>query len=264
MLSTVNGRAVLALVVAPSVVAVLGAVAWRLLDDPPTYDPDTALSEQCDDVPSAAERVTMSRGDGMILGAALVGPEDAEIGVVLRQGAGQTLCQWLPWAGEVAEATGARVLLFDRRGQGSSPGESDLTAEPADLAGAAELLRRRGMDDVALVASSMGNSVMFSALGRLPTPPCALVAISPVLVSSDSHGTVDGTSMAGLPDNVWVTWEEQNGDVADNADLIQSRASDLGVPAPRLLPVDTDDHSIGLVHNHDEVRDFVVDAIDSC
>jgi len=90
------------------------------------------------------------------------------------------------------------------------------------------------MDDVALVASSMGNSVMFRALGRLPTPPCTLVAISPVLVSSDSHGTVDGTSMVGLPDNVWVTWEEQNDELADNADLIQSRATELGVPSPRL------------------------------
>jgi pimeloyl-ACP methyl ester carboxylesterase len=260
----VNSRGVVALVAAAGVVAVLGAVAWWLLDDAPTYDPDTALSEQCDDVPSGSERVILSRADGMTLGAALVGPEDARVGLILRQGAGQTICQWLPWAGEVAEATGARVLLFDRRGQGSSPGESDLTAEPGDLAGAAELLRRHGMDDVALVASSMGNSVMFSALGRLRTPPCALVAISPVLVSSDSHGTVDGTSMAGLPDNVWITWEEQNGDVADNVDLIQSRASDLGAPSPHLLPVDTDDHSIGLVQNHDEVRDFVVNAIDSC
>jgi pimeloyl-ACP methyl ester carboxylesterase len=263
MLSAVNIRVIAALVVLAGAVVVIGVVAWRLLDDPPTYDPDTALSEQCDDVPASAERVTLSRDDGMTLGAALVGPADAKVGVVLRQGAGQTICQWLPWAGDVADATGARVLLFDRRGQGSSPGESDLTAESADLASAAALLRRRGVDDVAIVGSSMGNSVTFSALDQLP-PPCALVAISPVLVSSDSHGTVDGTAMAALPDNVWVTWEQQNGDIVANADLIQSESDAQGGPPPRLLPVDTSDHSIGLVENHDEVRDFVIDAIDSC
>ena len=263
MLSAVNLRAVAALMVIAGAVVVIGVVAWPLLDDPPRYDPDTALSEQCDDVPAGAERVTLSRDDGMTLGAALVGPTDAKVGVVLRQGAGQTICQWLPWAGDVADATGARVLLFDRRGQGSSPGESDLTAEAADLASGAALLRRRGIDDVALVGSSMGNSVTFSALDQMP-PPCALVAISPVLVSSDSHGTVDGTAMPALPDSVWVTWEQENGDIVANADLIRSRADAHGGPPPQLLPVDTADHSIGLVEHHDEVRDFVVDAIDSC
>jgi pimeloyl-ACP methyl ester carboxylesterase len=243
---------------------VVGAVAWRLLDDPPTYAPDTALSEQCDDVPDEAERITLSRDDGMTLGAALVGPSDARVGVVVRQGAGQTICQWLPWAGDVAEATGAQVLLFDRRGRGSSPGEPDLIAEPADLASAVDMLRRRGVDEVALVASSMGNSVTFAALGQLPSPPCVLVAVSPVLVASDSHGTVDGTSMTGRPDDVWVTYEEQNSDIVANADFIESRAAEQGQPPPQLLPVDTDDHSIGLVENHEEVRDFVVDAIESC
>jgi pimeloyl-ACP methyl ester carboxylesterase len=269
MLSAVNSRAVVGLVVAAGVagVAVLAAgFAWRLFDDPPTYDPNTALSEQCDDVPDDAERITLSRPDGMTLGAALVGPPDARIGVVLRQGAGQTICEWLPWAGELADATGARVLLFDRRGRGSSPGEADLTAEPADLAGAVTLLRDRGVDEVGLVASSMGNSVMFSALGhgQVSPPPCAVVAISPVLTSSDAAGTVDGASMEGLPDNVWVAYEKKNDSIIAGADLIESRADELGVPPPHLLPVDTADHSIGLVQNHDEVREFVVDAIGSC
>ena len=106
-------------------------------------------------------------------------------------------------------------------------------------------------------------TVTFNALDR-PPPPCALVAISPVLLSSDSHGTVDGTAMTPLPDHVWVTWEQQNRDVVANADLIRDRADEQGVPPPHLLPVDTDDHSIGLVEHHDEVQDFVVDAIDSC
>jgi len=82
MLSAVNLRPVAALVVVAGAVVVIGVVAWRLLDDPPTYDPDTALSEQCDDVPAGAERVTLSRDDGITLGAALVGPADHSIGLV--------------------------------------------------------------------------------------------------------------------------------------------------------------------------------------
>jgi pimeloyl-ACP methyl ester carboxylesterase len=264
MLSAVNRRAVAGLVVAAGVVVLAAAFAWRLFDDPPTYDPATALTEQCDDVPDGAERITLSRPDGMTLGAALVGPPDARVGVVLRQGAGQTICEWLPWAGDLADATGARVLLFDRRGRGSSPGEADLNAEPADLAGAVTLLRDRGVDEVGLVASSMGNSVMFSALGKMSPSPCVVVAISPVLTSSDSAGTVDGRSMVGLPDNVWVAYEEQNDNIVAGAEVIGSRADELGLPPPHLRPVDTADHSVGLVQNHDEVREFVVDAIGSC
>jgi pimeloyl-ACP methyl ester carboxylesterase len=263
MLSTVNNRVVVGLVAVAAAVILLGVVGWRQFGEPPTYDPNMPLSEQCDDVPAGAKRVTLPRVDGMTLGAALVGPADARVGVVLRQGAGQTICEWLPWAADVAEATGARVLLFDRRGQGSSPGEEDLSEEPADLASAVALLRKRGASDVAVVGSSMGNSVTFDALDRLP-PPCALVAISPVLLASDSHGVLDGTGMTPLPDNIWVTWEQQNRDIVANVDLIRSRADEQGVPPPQLLPVDTDDHSIGLVQRHDEVQDFVFDAIDSC
>jgi len=258
------GRSALAAVVAGGVVVAAAVVGWRLIADEPTYDPRTPLADQCDDVPDDAERITLTRDDGMTLGGALVGSPDAEVGVVLRQGAGQTICDWLPWAGDVAEETGARVLLFDRRGRGSSPGDDDLSAEPADLASAVDLLHRRGTDRVAIVGSSMGNSVTFAALDELASPPCALVAISPILVSSDPAGTVDGRAAEHYPSNIWITWEEQNSDIVAEAELIQSRALDQGLPAPHVHSVDTDDHSIGLVVKHDDVSEFVVDAIGSC
>jgi pimeloyl-ACP methyl ester carboxylesterase len=203
-------------------------------------------------------------GDGTTLGGALIGPEGAEVGVVLRQGAGQTICQWLPWAGEVADATGARVLLFDRRGRGSSPGEGDLSAEPDDVVAAMDILKQEGTRRIALAGSSMGNSVMFSAVDRLDSPPCAVVSISPVLTSGDGHGTVDGTPMERLPANIWIAWEGQNSSVGSEAALIQDRAHDQGLPAPQLLEVNTGDHSIGLVDKHAEVRDFLVSAVRSC
>jgi hypothetical protein len=39
MLSAVNLRVVAALMVVAGAVVVIGVVAWRLLDDPPTYRP---------------------------------------------------------------------------------------------------------------------------------------------------------------------------------------------------------------------------------
>jgi pimeloyl-ACP methyl ester carboxylesterase len=189
-----------ALAAASMVAAACAFAGWTWLNKDQTYAPDTPLAEQCDDVQTGAERITLVRDDGTTLGGALVGRPDAEVGVVLRQGAGQTICDWLPWASDLADATGVRVLLFDRRGRGSSPGEADLSAEPADLAAAADFLHRRGIEEVALAGSSMGNSVMFAALDQMAPAPCTIVAISPILVSSDSHGTVDGTPMARLPD----------------------------------------------------------------
>ncbi len=190
-------------------------------------------------------------------------PEDAQVGLVLRQGASQKICEWLPWAGQVADETGTRVLLFDRRGRGSSPGEGDLSQEPSDTKIAVAYLRSSGTPRVAVAASSMGNSIMFSALPDLSPDPCAVISISPVLVSGDSHGTVDGSGLGDLPDNVWVTWETGNPGVADTAERIADRASTDGRDV-HTLPVDTDDHSRQLVLNHPDVRDFLLDAIDSC
>jgi pimeloyl-ACP methyl ester carboxylesterase len=239
-------------------------VGWRLVTDDPASDPQTPLADQCHDVPDGAARIRLVRHDGTTLGGALVGSSDAQVGVVLRQGAGQTICEWLPWAGDVADATGARVLLFDRRGHGSSPGAADLTAEPGDLVAAVDLLRRRGVERVAVVGSSMGNSVTFAALDRLSPPPCALVAISPVLVAEDSHGTVNGRAGGPYPPHLWLTWEEQNPAIVANAELIRARARDQHRPGPHVHAVDTDDHSIALVENHQDVRAFVLDAVRSC
>jgi pimeloyl-ACP methyl ester carboxylesterase len=242
---------------------VAAVVGWRLVSADPAYDAHTPLADQCHDVPEGAERVAMTR-DGVTLGGAMVGAADARVGVVLRQGAGQTICDWLPWAGVVAHRTGARVLLFDRRGAGSSAGPADLTAEPGDLADAVALLHRQGARRVAVVGASMGSSVTFAALDSLRPAPCALVAISPVLLARDSNGTVDGRAADRYPPNLWLTWEEQNPAIVADVDHIRARARDRRDPAPHLHGVDTHDHSIRLVEDHGDVRAFLLDAIRSC
>jgi hypothetical protein len=239
-------------------------LAVRLIGVWPTTAADSALTDQCDEVPAAAERLVLTAGDGFELGAAVVGPADASAGVVLRQGAGQTICDWLPLAGRISSETGTRVLLFDRRGRASSPGEADLTAEPDDLLTAAGWLREHGAERVGLIASSMGNSVQFAALPDLVPAPCVVVAVSPVLVSSDDHGEVDGTALAGVPDhvrrdNVWVVSESGNADVAAYAHQVADASG-----TEHLLLIDTDAHSIGLVRKFPEAADFIVEAVASC
>lgn len=272
---TLLGVAIVAVILLAGAV-VVGRIGLNYYERHRTYSATTALDKQCDEVPPGAQRITLTGSDGVVLGAAIVGPSDAEVGLVLRQGASQKICEWLPWAGRVASETGARVLLFDRRGRGSSPAEGDLGKEPDDTRIAVEHLRTSGTPQVALAASSMGNSIMFSALPGLEPAPCAVLAISPVLVSGDAEGVVDGTGLDDLPDNVWVTWERGNAGVAENAERILARArsattqpnrdspEDPENASPHALAVDTDDHSRQLVLDHTSVQRFFLDAVRSC
>ncbi len=237
----------------------VGAWAWWSRNRNVTVPPTTPLADQCDVVPHGAERITLTGEDGATLGGALLGPADAELGLVLRQGASQTICDWMPWAGDVAERTGARVLLFDRRSRGSSPGAADLAAEPDDLRIAVRRLRADGAERIGLVASSMGNAVTYAALPDLDEPPCAVISISPVLVASGA-GTADGSDLDGVPPNTWVAWETQNSGVAASAESIVAAAG----PAAHELPVDTDHHSRQLVINHPEVEEFILEGVRSC
>ncbi|WP_181312244.1 alpha/beta hydrolase [Nocardioides campestrisoli] len=265
-----NRRRVLASVLVAGVVVALAgwAVApraqqwWKLSR---SYAPNSPLSDQCGDAPSSARRVVLTADDETRLGAAEIGPADAGTGVVLRYGASQTLCDWLPWAEEVAAATGVRVLVFDRRGRGASPAEESLTEEPADTVAAVRHLRGSGAQEVALVGSSMGNSVTLSALPLLgrDEAPCALVAISPVLTSADERGRLDGSAADPLPAATWVTWETQGAGVSASAELLAARAVEQG-SALRELGVDTADHSRQLVATHPEAAELVIDAVASC
>ncbi|MFN8099289.1 MAG: alpha/beta hydrolase [Dermatophilaceae bacterium] len=233
-----------------------------------TVAADSRLAAQCPDVATdilaGASRTSVTGADGRVLGAAYVGPAGAATGVVLRQGASQTLCDWLPWARDLSRATGARVLLFDRRGRGSSPGDASVTQEPADTAAAVARLRADGTARVALVGSSMGNAVVYAALPGIRPAPCAVVSVSPVLSATDGTGTVDSSQPAGLIANTWLTWESGTSGIVTEVDAVKKALADAGLPTPHELPVDTRDHSLGLVTRHPEVADFIRKAVASC
>lgn len=260
--------AILMVVMALAIVAVLGLrlKVWR--DASTTVAPDSAVAQQCPDAGAealaAAERVVLTMSDGTRLGGAATGPAEAPEAVILRHGASQTICDWLQWAAQISERTGDRVVLFDRRGRGSSPGQPNLSREPEDLREVVRQVSDSGPQRIALVGSSMGNSVLFAALPGLTPAPCAVVAISPVLISGDSAGEVRGDALTSLTSNTWIVWETKNESVARAAGQIEQALSTQGLAAPHRLALETTDHSWTLVTKHPQVADFVREGIASC
>lgn len=229
-----------------------------------TVAPDSSLAAQCGpaeiDVPDSARRIVITAEDGTRLGGAVIGSAEARTAVVLRQGAGQRICQWLPYADRLAREAGVRVVLFDRRGRGSSPAEENLSAEPGDLQTAVRWATDAGAQRVVLVASSMGNSIMYAALPQITPRPCGVVSISPVLVSGDSHGTVDGTHPSGFPDRVAAVFEEP---LTSSVDVLAEAAAAEKVELTRLA-IPTGDHSLQLILRHSDAQQFVIDQVRGC
>lgn len=263
--------AVLAVGVVTSAAAV---VVVRAAQDPSAarvVDVDAPLPEQCDEVPSSALRSTVTDADGNRLGAALVGGGNTGPAVVLRHGASQTLCDWLTWADHLQASTGAEVLLFDRRGSGSSAhlasaGGGD-SRDAADLVAAARGLGstagdRRGRPLVT-VSSSRGTRSAHAALEDLGSlegvEHCGWAAVSPVLSSTVAIPRPG----AGQHPRLTLVWEEGRTDVAAAVPALAAAAAAARWTVVEEA-VDTDDHSLALVRNHREAAAAVTAAVRAC
>jgi pimeloyl-ACP methyl ester carboxylesterase len=114
-------------------------------------------------------------------------------GLVLGHQLGSDLCEWLPQAREFARG-GYRVLVFDFAGFGDSRPGPDSRVDTDVVAATAEL-RRRGVDRVVLVGSSMGGTAVLAAATRIRPPVAGVVSLS----GASSYGGVDaGAAMARL------------------------------------------------------------------
>jgi pimeloyl-ACP methyl ester carboxylesterase len=111
-------------------------------------------------------------------GATLVGVVlgTGHTGLVLGHQLGSDLCEWLPQARAFAKV-GYRVLVFDFAGFGDSQPGPDGRVDNDVVAAAAEL-RRRGVDRVVLVGSSMGGTAVLSAATRIRPPVAGVVSLS--------------------------------------------------------------------------------------
>ena len=125
----------------------------------------------------AAEAAAVFRfpsGDGSTLVGLVLGT--GRTGLVLGHQLGSDLCEWLPQARQFAKR-GYRVLIFDFAGFGDSQPGPDGRVDN-DVAAAAAQLRRRGVDQVVLVGSSMGGTAVLSAATRIRPPVAGVVSLS--------------------------------------------------------------------------------------
>lgn len=240
---------------------------------PAPVAPTTPLTAECSTRETAtaaalAKRVTFTGEDGTTIGAALVESPTvptSDVGVVVHYGSAANLCEWLSWGLSVSSQTGARVLVFDRRGRGSTPAAPNIPAEVGDTVKATDYLGSLGAKRIALVGASMGSAVTLSALPRLTLPTCVLLEVSPILVAPDYRGVLDQRTPGRLTDNVWLTYET-NGSIAitDNVHAIQQALADQHLPEAHVMGIATGDHARRLLWRNYRAEAFALDAVKSC
>ncbi len=151
-----------------------GAASPTGTDDPGASDPGpTAAAPRC--MPDgAAEEIFFEAADGIMLAAVEAG--EGPLGVVLVHGSGnQGRCVWTRETPSLTEA-GFHILAIDHACVGASdcPDEKDKVA---DIAAAAEELRRRGAETVAVIGASAGTAETIVAGAHVDLD--AVVALSP-------------------------------------------------------------------------------------
>lgn len=148
-----------------SPVAPPAAGAGRTTATPsPTAAPAPGL-DGC--APRSWRTVHLRSSDGVRLVAAETG--SGRRGVVLAHESDGSLCNWVPYATQLARQ-GVRVLLLDLRGHGSSgSGARGRTlATDLDVSAAATHLRASGTSRIAFVGASAGGTAALVAADRAP------------------------------------------------------------------------------------------------
>jgi pimeloyl-ACP methyl ester carboxylesterase len=132
------------------------------------------LDKPCLEATEATRLFRFRTGDGATLVGLVLG--SGRTGLVLGHQLGSDLCEWLPQARAFARR-GYRVLVFDLAGFGDSqPGPEGRV--DTDVVAATAELRRRGVDKVVLIGSSMGGTAVLSAATRIRPPVAGVVSLS--------------------------------------------------------------------------------------
>ena len=164
------------------VFAALVVLAWwqqeRITFQPPSPPFDDA---------GATARVTYAASDGTELFAYLVGPSSGDSGLVLAFHGNADLAVWqIPWAHELAERTGWRVMLAEYRGYGGNSGKPTYANARLD----ARAALRFANDSLATPAAQMaffGHSLGSAIATELASEasPAVLLLQSPFTSARD-------------------------------------------------------------------------------
>ena len=135
--------------------------------------------------PLRSKAIAFRATDGLRLHGVLLG--SGKDGIVLSHEFRANLCNWLPFAQQLA-GRGYRVLVYDSRV--SDPGTAHLDR---DVLGAARELRRRGVTRVLVGGASAGGTAAQTAAAAIPRPNLAGVV---VLSSPRLFGSMDAEQAA--------------------------------------------------------------------
>jgi pimeloyl-ACP methyl ester carboxylesterase len=145
------------------------------------------------------------------------------IGIALGHESDGTLCNWMPFA-RTLKQHGYRVLAFDFRGWGSSPGVGGARRGRLDLdfAAAAARLRKLGAAKIVLAGASLGaNAALAAATGVTPRVS-AVISLS--AADSTFSSRLDGdATVPKLTVAVLFMVAEGDGGFADDARKLYSQ-----------------------------------------
>lgn len=161
------------------------------------------------------------------------------MGVVLVHQSDASMCQWLPYAVELAER-GYRVVAFDFAGYGtSSVSESKTYVE--DIRTVVTYLRDRGTTRVVVIGASMGATMSVVAAAAITPPLQGVVAVSPPL-------TFDGVDAERAAPHLGSPALFIAGESDGDYDVYAEELSEATPEAlRRLLVVDSPEHGVELV-----------------
>lgn len=222
----------LALLAAAAAVALAGCSGG---DPVPAPSPTGLNAGAACELPAGA-RQTRFGEHGADLGGVILG--SGKTGIVLAHQNGGDVCQWLPYAIELA-GRGYRVLTFDFGGFGVSTAGGAST--PQQVAAAAATLRADGATGIVLIGGSMGGTAVLAAAPTVTPAPLAVVALSaPALFGANA---LDAAPKLTMP--VLYAAGEFESSFADNARELHGLTPKTTVK--ELLIVPTDWHGVNLL-----------------
>jgi pimeloyl-ACP methyl ester carboxylesterase len=189
---------------------------------------------------------------GLLLGAGAKG-------VVLAHQTRADVCQWLPFAQDLA-GLGYRVLVFDFAGFGASDRGGPASTIDADVVAATGFLRGQGVRSVVLVGASMGGTAVVAAAATATPTVSGVVSLS----GPAFFGGVDAKAAAArLTAPALYAAGTRDTDFADSAQAMY----DATPPATKrtLLLVPSAEHGVDFVSGNSDtgrqVRQAVLDFL---
>jgi uncharacterized protein len=184
---------VVAIAIAVALVWVALTTVWmwryqeRVVFQPPSANPAA---------PAPARRVEFTAEDGHALFGYVVSPpgagsreakaEDRHTVLIAFHGNADLAAWQMPWAREVAERTGATVLVPEYRGYAGISGAPSYRSAADDALGALAFARSElRATSIVLYGHSLGSAIATELAAQMIPPPSALVLVSPFTSARD-------------------------------------------------------------------------------